>query len=93
MEQQENPPPLPAAPAPATNLRPATREEIEQTLSYGLRFNERGKSHRNASDFMAGIAASILAKQLEMSGFVLFKKPPTPPHSAGHYGSSNREEP
>jgi hypothetical protein len=56
-------------------LRPATREEIEYTLSYGLRFGTTGKAHRLASEATARIAAQVLINHLEQSGFVLMKKP------------------
>ena len=57
-------------------LRPATREEIEHTLSYGLRFSTTGKAHRHGDSLAAAIAASRLVDHLERSGYVLMKKPP-----------------
>lgn len=59
-------------------LHPATVEEIEGTLSHALRFNGARRFHR-ADGFMAEITAEHLRKQLELSGFVLMKKPPRPP--------------
>ena len=61
-------------------LRPATSDELKQTLAYGLRFNERGKPHRHAMDSMTDIAAATLVRHLEMSGFVVMKRPPRKPH-------------
>lgn len=61
-----------------TPLRPATREEIEYPLSYGLRFGTTGKSHRLTSEATARIAAQVLVDHLDQSGFVLMKKPPDP---------------
>ena len=43
-------------------LRPATREEVTNTLGYALRFGRSGKTHRHASDDMARIAADVLAE-------------------------------
>jgi hypothetical protein len=57
-------------------LRPATREELEYTLSYGLQFGTTGKAHRLASEATARIAAQVLVDHLEHSGSVLMKKPP-----------------
>jgi hypothetical protein len=57
-------------------LRPATREEIEHTLSYGLRFGTTGKPHRHGDSLAATIAARTLVDHLEQSGFILMKKPP-----------------
>lgn len=57
-------------------LRPATPDELIQTIAYGLQFNERGKSHRHAGGYMAQIAAEVLARHLEQSGFVVMERPP-----------------
>lgn len=57
-------------------LRQATREEIEYTLSYGLRFGTTNKAHRLASEATARIAAQVLVDHLEQSRYVLMKKPP-----------------
>jgi hypothetical protein len=61
-------------------LRPATRDEVSETLSYALRFN-RGKPHRMAQDAMARLAADVLVDHLEMAGFVLMRKAATKGHS------------
>jgi hypothetical protein len=57
-------------------LKPATREDSEHTLSYGLRFGTTGKAHRLASEATARIAAQMLVNHLEQAGLVLMKKPP-----------------
>ena len=64
-------------------LRPATADEIRQTLAYGLRFDTTGKAHGKAGELMAPIVAETLVKHLEMSGFVIMKKPPARPPRAG----------
>ena len=56
-------------------LTPASRYDLVQALAYGLRFDERGKAHRQAVDSMAQIAAETLARYLEQAGFVVMKRP------------------
>ncbi|MGI4793573.1 MAG: hypothetical protein ACRYG8_05700 [Janthinobacterium lividum] len=56
------------------NLRLATQEEIQDSLSYALRFDGR-KRVRHADDVMARITAERLVAHLELSGFVLMKRP------------------
>jgi len=62
-------------------LIPATHDELLQAFAYALRFDERGKPHRQAVDDMARITAQTLVRQLELSGFVVMKRPPVSPHS------------
>jgi hypothetical protein len=64
---------------PDSNLRPATRDELLQSLSFALRFDGRKRHHR-ADDAMAQITAEHLAKHIEGSGFVVMKKPPSKGH-------------
>ncbi|MBV9748941.1 MAG: hypothetical protein JO157_09005 [Acetobacteraceae bacterium] len=59
-------------------LRPATREELVDSLVFALRFSGRKRVH-DADDAMARIAAERLAEHLRLSGFVVMKKPPLPP--------------
>ena len=59
----------------AEELRPATRADVEQTLSFALRYDGR-KRVRHADDAMARIAAERLAEHLERSGFVIMRRPP-----------------
>jgi hypothetical protein len=56
------------------NLRPATREELTESLAFALRFDGR-KQFRTSTESMAKITAEHLAKHLERSGYVLMKKP------------------
>jgi len=65
----------------APNLRPATREEIEQTLAHALQFDGR-KAFRPSGEMMAKITAPHLVAQQQRAGFVVMKKPPAPPPSA-----------
>ena len=62
-------------------LTPASRDDLVQSLSYALRFDGRGKSHRHADDFMSRIAAETLVRHLEVAGYVVMKRPPRPMHS------------
>ena len=56
------------------SLRPATPEEIEETLSFGLRFKGRKRADV-AGPMVAQIAAEHLRRHLEASGFVVMKRP------------------
>jgi len=58
------------------NLRPATRDELTQSLSFALRFNGRKRVH-DADEVMARITAERLVEHLERSGYVVMHKPPT----------------
>jgi hypothetical protein len=55
-------------------LRAATPEEIEETLSFALRFKGR-KRVDAAAPMIAQIAADHLRQALEDAGFVVMKKP------------------
>lgn len=66
------------------NLRPASHEEIEQSLSFALRYDGR-KRVRHADDAMARITAERLVQHLERSGYVLMKRPDaTAPSTSTH---------
>jgi hypothetical protein len=55
-------------------LRPASAEEIAQSLSFALRYDGR-KRVRHADEAMARITAERLVQHLERSGYVLMKRP------------------
>jgi hypothetical protein len=65
----------------APQLRPATPDEIAETLSFALRYEGRKRVH-HVDDIMTRITAERLVRHLERSGFVLMKRPPAPMHSA-----------
>lgn len=66
------------------NLRPASHEEIEQSLSFALRYEGR-KRVRHADDAMARITAERLVQHLERSGYIILKKPDaTAPSTSQH---------
>ena len=67
------------------NLRPATSDEALDVLAHALRFNGR-KRARDADEIQARISAGHLLRCLDMSGFVLMKKPPARPHSGATMG-------
>jgi hypothetical protein len=54
------------------NLRPATDEELIDSLSFALRFNGR-KRRDVAGPFMARVAAEHLVRHLTLSGYVIMK--------------------
>jgi hypothetical protein len=62
----------------ADALRPATPDEIAETLSFALRYDGRRRVH-DADDVMARITAERLVQHLERSGFVLMKRPSAAP--------------
>jgi hypothetical protein len=56
-------------------LRPATAEEVTESLSFALRYDGR-RPVRTAADAMARITAERLVEHLERSGCVVMKRPP-----------------
>jgi hypothetical protein len=71
-------------PAPlVSELMAATPDEITEALSYALRYDARGKPRPSGGQMVASLAAERLAEHLAMAGFVLMRRRPTPPHSAG----------
>ena len=52
------------------DLRPATRDELTQSLSFALPFNGRERTH-DANEVMARITAERLVEHLERSGYVV----------------------
>jgi hypothetical protein len=54
--------------------------DVVQALAFALRFDGRKRLH-SADDMMAQIAAKRLVEHLALSGFVVMKRPPMPPHS------------
>jgi hypothetical protein len=59
------------------DLRPATADEVADTLSFALRYEGRRRVH-HADDVMARITAERLVRHLERSGYVLMKRPAAP---------------
>ena len=55
-------------------LRPATTGELQESLSFALRYEGRRRVH-HADDMMARITAERLVRHLERSGYVLMKRP------------------
>ena len=55
-------------------LRPATAREIEESLSFALRYAGRRRVH-HADEIMARITAERLVQHLEKSGYVLMRRP------------------
>lgn len=56
-------------------LRPATAEEIADSLAFALRYEGR-KRVAHADDMMARITADRLVRHLRGSGFVVMRAPP-----------------
>jgi hypothetical protein len=73
--------------APA--LRPATPDELAETLAFALRYDRRRRVH-HADSMMARIAAERLVRHLERSGFVVMKRGPQPNHSTSSHPHPHR---
>jgi hypothetical protein len=63
-------------------LTEASHGELVSALAYGLRFDGRGKPHRQAAELAARIAAETLARSLARAGFVVMKRQPAKGHRA-----------
>ncbi|MFC7556437.1 hypothetical protein ACFQU7_35690 [Pseudoroseomonas wenyumeiae] len=75
-------PPEPSAPL-ASELTAATSDEITEALAYALRYDARGKPRPSGGQMVASLAAERLMEHLHLAGFVLMRRRPAPPHSAG----------
>jgi len=65
-------------------LRPATAQEIEDSLSFALRYAGKKRVH-SADDVMARVTAERLVRHLEQSGYVLMRRPDrAAPSTSGH---------
>jgi hypothetical protein len=73
-------------------LRPATADEIAQSLSFALRYEGRKRVH-HADDVMARITADRLVRHLERCGFVVMKKPAAPDPTTSHMPLPGRGPP
>jgi hypothetical protein len=73
----------PVEPPPDAELSAATPDETIEALSYALRFDARGKPRPSGGQMVASLAAERLAEHLALAGFVLMRRRPAPPHSAG----------
>ncbi len=71
-------------------LRPASQEEIEHSLSFALRYDGR-KRVRHADDAMARITAERLLSHLERSGYVIMKKPAAAAPSTSRHRHPNAD--
>lgn len=61
----------------------ATDEDLEWSLGYAMRFDERGKAITGMRrEVMLRVCAARLVKHLRMSGYIILQKPPAKPHSA-----------
>ena len=61
-------------------LRPASQQEVADSLAYALRFDASGKARRTGVEYAAQAAAEQLVRQLSMSGYVMMRRggPPAP---------------
>jgi hypothetical protein len=74
----------PDPPRPAASLSfGSLPQKLTDALSYALRYDERGKPRRTGGEMVAGLAAERLTEHLQRAGFVLLRRAPGRPHSAG----------
>ncbi len=77
----------------ADKLRPATTQEIADSLAFALRYEGR-KRVTHADEMMARITAERLVRHLRGSGFVVMRQPgaqpPTDQPPADHGQSDSR---
>ena len=64
-------------------LAEASPEEVAASLAYAMRFDERGKARRTGHEYAAELAARQLVSQLAASRFVVMRRAPDKPHTAG----------
>ncbi|WP_426960121.1 hypothetical protein [Muricoccus radiodurans] len=74
---------MPDSSRSASDLVPASDEELATALAYALRFDARGKARRGGGDLAASLAGERLAEHLRRAGFVLMREKGARPHSAG----------
>jgi hypothetical protein len=80
--------PSPPGHAPPPGAAPRRLDEADvadlvAALAYALRFDARGRPRRGGWDHAADLAAEWLAEHLRRSNFVVLRRPPGAPHSAG----------
>jgi hypothetical protein len=59
-------------------LHPAAPADVLFALSYGLRFSTTGKPHKLGNELASRLAAEMLLKHLNRSGFVVMRRPARP---------------
>ena len=65
--------PIGPLPAPPSDLRPATPEEVASVLAYALRFDKQGRPWPAGMDIAAGVAGEVLAEGIAAQGGVVMK--------------------
>ena len=65
------------------DLTPAEPADLQESIHYALRFNERGKPLGVRARGDAEYMAKRLVDHLELAGFAVMKRPPIKPHSVG----------
>ena len=73
-------------------LRTTTADELQDSLSFALRYEGRKRVHQ-ADDVMARITAERLVRHLEASGYVLMKKPGRDAPSTSRHRHPNTDGP
>ncbi len=68
-----------------TRLLTTTRDEVLQSIEFSMKFN-RGKPTRAALDVAVHTLAQMVIDHLELSGYVIMRRPPRAPHSTAVKG-------
>jgi hypothetical protein len=66
-----------------SDLKEADDADLVAALTYALRHDERGRPRKGGWDFAAELAAEHLAGHLRRANFVVTRRRPGTPHSAG----------
>ncbi len=77
---------------PGPRSRPATKEEIVETLSFALRYEGRKRVH-HADSVMARITAERLAEHMRRSGLKVVVEPPAAAPTTSHHGHPSAPKP
>lgn len=72
--------------------RPATKEEIVETLSFALRYEGRKRVH-HADSVMARITAERLAEHMWRSGLKVVVEPPAAAPTTSHHSHPSVPKP
>lgn len=77
---------------PGPRSRPATKEEVVETLSFALRFDGR-RPFPQVSSLMARITAEHLAEHMQRSGLKVVVEPPASAPTTSHHGHPSAPKP
>ena len=65
---------MPLSPTDPDHLRPANPDDVAESISHALRYEERRRRVHHADGMMARGTADLLVRHLLEGGFVIMKK-------------------